>query len=54
MGAQEFFTSGTGEIVQEAFQEARERAFYDVGGTGTKGTVEPLLKKGIINSFLVK
>ena len=39
IGAEEFCTSGTGETVQEAFHEARERAFYDVGHEGYSGTI---------------
>ena len=46
MGAQEFFTSGTGETVQEAFQESRERAYNDVGGHGHQGYSGTIAEKG--------
>jgi len=39
MGAEEFYTSGTGKNVAEAFTEARERAYYEVGHQGYSGTI---------------
>ena len=39
MGAEEFTTSGTGKNVNEAFKEAQERAFYDVGHQGHSSTI---------------
>lgn len=39
MGAEEFYTTGTGATAHEAFNEAKERAYYDVGHQGYSGTI---------------
>ena len=39
MGAEQFWTEGTGETVQQAFTEAVQQAQYDHGHSGYSGTI---------------
>ncbi len=39
MGAEQFEAWAKGETAQEAFDEAKEQAYYDVGHQGYSGTI---------------
>jgi hypothetical protein len=39
MGAEQFGTRSSGKTVEEAFEAAREQAFYDYGHAGYTGTI---------------
>ncbi len=39
MGAQDFFCNAQGKTAKEAFENARQRAYYDHGHTGYTGSI---------------
>jgi hypothetical protein len=53
MGAEQFYDHVTGTNAQEAFQKAKEQAFYEFGHRGYTGTIaekESYVIVGIVNT----